>query len=245
MKSRPEDKRPLVEQDAVEDFCSCKSRCPDKIPHVEIPSPTSCLPIDILKKLRKEIRVANELLLDLALDDDRPPEETFLKVFSGLVSLHVEVEVDTGQIVGGKVHLAGFDFVVLLDHKVEIIVPYHVIRNVKPVGKFAEPDHEAALLAIDPCLRRDLTFCFGATVASSPELLQLFFEMRFTIYLLFLEAKTIELTLGEEIITGFVTDVNKETIVVKVEKDTKIISTEKITMIKVKNSEGNPDSVLS
>ncbi|MGM8363938.1 hypothetical protein ACLIBG_00520 [Virgibacillus sp. W0181] len=224
---------PLVEEAPIEDFCTDHRCCPDRFPTAEFPSPTSCLSIDELEELEKEIAVANELLLDLALDN-RPPEETFRKALFGLEGLFVEVKLLTGQTVEGKVHTAGFDFVVLLDDKMETILPYRVIGKVEPKGRFAEHEHEAQLRDIDPCLRRDITSFFGATVASSPKLLHLFFRMRLNIYLLFLETKTIEITMDDEVIKGFVTDVNKETIVLKVEKDVKIISMEKIIMISIK-----------
>jgi ribosome maturation factor RimP len=228
------DQLPLVEQDTIEDCCIDDSCCPDRLQSAEFPSPTGCLPEEELAELKERINAANNLLLDLALDDDRPPEETFLKVFSGLMGLQVKVEVEGGRTVEGKVHTAGHNFVVLLDEHTEVVLPYRTITKVEPCGRFAEPDHEAELREIDPCLRRDLTFNFGATVASSPELLHLFFRMRFNIYLLFLEAKTIELTQGDETIEGFVTDVNEESVVLKVKKEIQIIPMEKITMIKIK-----------
>jgi hypothetical protein len=228
------DQQPVVAQDTIDDFCIDDSCCPDRFPSPELPSPTGCLPEEELAELSTRITAANNLLLDLALDDGRPPEETFLKVFSGLVGLQVKADIVGGGAAEGKVHTAGHDFVVLLDEHTEVILPYRTVAKVEPCGRFAEPDFSAELREIDSCLRRDLTFNFGATVASSPELLHLFFRMRFNIYLLFLEAKTIVLTLGEEEIEGFVTDVNKESVVVKVEKDIQIISMEKITMIKVK-----------
>lgn len=228
------DQRPSVARDTIDDFCIDDSCCPDKYPSLEFPSPVSCLPEEKLAELNQRINAANNLLLDLALDDDRLPEETFLKVFSGLAGLQVEVEIDGGRKLEGKVHTAGHDFVVLLDKQTEVILPYRIIAKVEPCGRFAEPGREAEFREADPCLRRDLTFNFGATVASSPELLHLFFRMRFNIYLLFLEAKTIELTLGDESVEGFVTDVNKESVVVKVKKDIQIIPMDKITMIQVK-----------
>ena len=227
------DQLPLVAQDTIDDFCIDDSCCPDKKPSPEFPSPTGCLPEEELAELKERINAANTLLLDLALDDDRPPEETFLKVFSGLMGLQVKVEMDGGRTAEGKVHTAGHDFVVLLDEHTEVILPYRIIAKAEPCGRFAESGHEAELREVDPCLRRDLTFNFGATVASAPELLHLFFRMRFNLYLLFLEAKTIELALGDELVEGFVTDVNKESVVVKVGKDIQIIAIEKITMITV------------
>ncbi|KZE37311.1 hypothetical protein AV656_12135 [Bhargavaea cecembensis] len=233
MKFAAGDQLPLVAQDTIEDFCIDDSCCPERLQSPEFPSPTGCLPDRELAELIDRIDAANNLLLDLALDDERPPEETFLKVFSGLMGLQVKVEIGGGRTVMGKVHTAGHDFAVLLDEQTEVILPYRTIAKVEPCGRFAEPDHEAELREIDPCLRRDLTFNFGATVASSPQLLHLFFRMRFNIYLLFLEAKTVELTLGDETIVGFVTDVNEESVVLKVKKDVEIIPMGRITMIKI------------
>ncbi|WP_342535961.1 hypothetical protein [Sporosarcina sp. FSL K6-3508] len=226
MKKEIEHTLPQVEQKPIEDFCIDDRCCPERFP-----SPTNCLPFESFEQMEKEIKAANELLLDLALED-RPPEEIFRKVFAGLEGLKVIVIMNEGKTITGKVMTVGFDFVVLLDGKVEIILPYRQIDMVKPCGRFAEPTTEPSLLNIDSCLRRDIAFCFGEIVASSPELLQRFFKIRLTIYLLLLDAKIIEITLDNTVIEGLVMDVDKETIVIESNKKLKVIPIDKITLIK-------------
>ncbi|MEV9640016.1 hypothetical protein ABZ756_04885 [Mammaliicoccus sciuri] len=231
MKKEIEHALPQVEQRPIENFCIEDRCCPERFPTPTFPSPTNCLPFESFEQMEKEIKAANELLLDLALED-RPPEEIFRKVFAGLEGLKVIVIMNEGKTITGKVMTVGFDFVVLLDGKVEIILPYRQIDMVKPCGRFAEPTTEPSLLNIDSCLRKDIAFCFGEIVASSPELLQRFFKIRLTIYLLLLDAKIIEITLDNTVIEGLVMDVDKETIIIESDQELKIIPIEKITMIK-------------
>ncbi|WP_047985566.1 hypothetical protein [Ornithinibacillus californiensis] len=234
MKTVIKQELPIVDHAPVEDFCINERCCKERYPSQTYPSPTSCLPLEQLKELKAKIARANRLLLDLALDNDRTPEEIFRNAFNGLEGLMVEVDLEIGSKLLGKVDTVGFDFCVLLDEEGEVVLPYRQIIKVKPSGRYAEPDKESSQIAIESCFRRDLTYYFGEVVASSPMLIQLFFGMRFNIFLLLVEARKIEITLDGETIEGFVTDINKETIVVKVGKDIKVISFNKIAMVKIK-----------
>ena len=89
----------------------------------------------------------------------------------------------------------GFDFVLLLDGKEEIIVPYREVAKIEPSGRFAEPEHVPSLIDIDGCLRRDITFSFGAIVVPHPELLHRFFKIRLNIFLLLVECKHVKIIL--------------------------------------------------
>ncbi len=222
---------PLVELSPIEDFCSQNPCCPPNMLSPTYPSPTSCLPIEKLKDVEDEIAAANELLLDLALNE-RSSQEIYRNAFRGLEGLYVEVTLNTNNKVEGHVQIAGFDFVVLLNEKQEVIIPYSVIDEVKLCGRYAVPIHEASLRDVDPCFRREVAYHFGEVVSSSPELLHLFFGMRLPIYLLSLEAKRIELTFDGIELKGFVTDVNKDSIVLKIEKELRIIPLAKLTLIK-------------
>ncbi|MBO1913825.1 hypothetical protein J4G37_54550, partial [Microvirga sp. 3-52] len=75
--------------------------CPERLPSPQLPSPADCLPPAELAKLLEEIRDTNELLLDLALSDSRPPQESYRKVFDGLTGLRVEIADHSGGKVEG------------------------------------------------------------------------------------------------------------------------------------------------
>lgn len=222
-----------LEAEQINDFCIPDRCCPNRFPSPKFPSPTGCLPQEDLERVEEEIRAANELLLDLALAENRSPEETFQKVFDGLVGLQAEVKTQTNKIVEGQVTIVGFNFVVLKEKKLETIVPLEEITIVKPCGRLAEPQHESQLRAIDPCFRRDLTFHFGEVVASSPELIQLFFKMRLAIYLLLLEAKRICVHVEDKAVEGLLTNVDKEAITLKVKEAYKIIPINKISLVTI------------
>ena len=223
----------MLEQEQTNSLCFPKECCPERFPSPKMPSPTDCLQQEDLKKLQEEIRDANELLLDLALADERPPGETFQKAFDGLIGLRVEITNLLGEKIEGTVNLAGYNFVVLREEEMIIIFPYSQIETIKPYGRFAELYHDPELSEIDPCFRRDLTFHFGEVVSSSPELIHLFFRVRLNIYLLNMEAKRIQVKIEESLVEGFLVDVNKETIVLKMEEEINIIPIGKISLITI------------
>jgi len=215
-------------EDCIPNFC-----CPEQLPSPQLPSPTDCLPPGVLKKVREEIRDANELLLDLASDDDRTSFETFQKVFDGLMRIRVEITNQFDETVVGIVTLVGCDFVVLKEGEVVFIFPFSQIEMVKPYGGFAEPYPEPKLSEADLSLLRDLTFNFGEIVASSPKLMQLFFRIRLDIYLRLVEGKRIKVKLNDLLIEGIVTGVNKETIVMEVNETSRIIPLDEISLITI------------
>lgn len=225
-----------VEGVFIEDFCIPEHCCPERSETPKFPSQADCLPPEEIEQLVKEIRIANELLLDLALDGERPPEEIFQRAFDGLEGLYVEVINNAGEKVEGRVYLSGFDFVVLHGEKHEKVIPYSQVFSINPCGRFADPDHDAPFRDVEACFRRDLTFNFGEVVSGSPKLIQLLFKLRFNIYMLFFEAKTITIQLEDSIIEGFVTDVNKETVDLKVGKEIKVIPLNKVELVTKKLS---------
>lgn len=209
--------------------------CPELYPSPKLPSPTSCLPQETLEKVIENIRAANELLLDLALGEERVPDETYQKVFDGLNRLQVEITSLSGDTCEGKVVLSGYDFVVLRNEEKVFIYPYSQIDIVKPFGRFADPYHDPELSNIDPCFRKELTFNFGDVVSSSPELIHLFFRMRLNIYLLVFEEKHIQLQIEEQTIQGQVKKVDKESIILEVDGLLKTISIDKIKLFTINN----------
>ena len=220
-----------IEKEQLNDFCIQEQCCPERFPSPKLPSPTDCLPPQVLEKVLEEIRDANELLLDLALADDRPPEETFQKAFDGLIGLRVEITNLLSETIEGLVTLVGYNFVVLRKEEIVFILPYSQIETLKPSGRFAELYHDPGLSEIDPCFRRDLTFNFGEVNSSSPELIHLFFRIRLNVYLLTLEAKRIQVKLDDSTVEGLLVDANKETIVLKVEGERTLIPIEKVSLI--------------
>jgi hypothetical protein len=235
MEKEHEDFNAKVTPEQKKDFYIPERCCPERFPSPQLPSPADCLPPEVLERVIEEIRDANELLLDLALADDRPLEETFQKVFDGLIGLQVEIKNQLGETIEGRVTLAGFNFVVLQEEEMTFILPYSQIELIKPSGRFAEPFPGPELTEIDPCLRRDLTFHFGEVVSSSPELIHLFFRIQLEIYLLILESKRIQVKVDGSTLEGLLADVNKETIDLKVEGERTIIPIDKISLITIKS----------
>ncbi|WP_075620250.1 hypothetical protein [Paenisporosarcina indica] len=224
-------KRIEKDYDKENDFYIHDHCCPERLPSPKLPSPTDCLPPGVLEIVLEKITSANELLLDLALGDDRPPDETYQKVFDGLAGLRVEITNLAGEKLEGKVTLSGFNFVVLREEERVIIYPYSQIETIKPYGRFAEPYHDPELRKISPCFRRNLTFHFGEVVSSSPELIHLFFRIRLDIYLLLFEDQHIQVTQDDTTIEGLLTDVHKDTIVLDVDGSLKHILIESISLI--------------
>ncbi|WP_052455588.1 hypothetical protein [Bhargavaea cecembensis] len=209
--------------------------CPKRPSSPQFPSPTDCLPEGELEELLGRIEEANELLLDLALEDGRPSDEVFRGAFDGLFGRHVEVATLEDESIKGTVKLAGFDFTLLEDGKESaVLLPYGQIREISLAGCAASPPPVPGLIGTDVCLRSSLVSCFGATVSSSPELIHLFFRMRLPVYLLTLEGSRLEITVDHNRMEGLLTDVNRETIVLKTGKERKIIPIGHITLVRVK-----------
>ncbi|MCM3636635.1 hypothetical protein M3152_02795 [Sporosarcina luteola] len=196
-----------------------RKECPEILPNPQLPSPTDNPPLELLEKIYD----ANELLLDLALSDERSANEIYQKVFDGLIGLSVEVPIRAGKPVVGRVTLAGFDFVVLQAEKVTFIVPYVQIEKIKPAGRFAESFPDPRLKDASPGCQQALTFRFGEMVASSPELIHLFFRIRLDVYLLTLESHSLQVVTEDATFLGTLEEVNKETISLSMkEKDIEI-----------------------
>lgn len=310
-----------------DDFCIPEECCPQRLETPKFPSPTSCLPEEQTRELEERIEATNELLLDLALSNERP-EEGRMKSFEGLIGQLVDVkikcveageeedpELNEGDVQGvsetaliskcfdtiekedeykitpmghtltvdpdlppkkknqrkkkilnwrkkvgkfknrkyknrkiiikkgvknkkvskrkrkgvvnkqvvniaengnlsGVVHVVGRDFVLLRKNKKEILIPLLRINSIKPHNRFAQPFNEPKLLDIDPCLRRALTFNFGETVASSPELIEIFFKLTLPIFLLICLEKMVKIKVADEEFEGTVVEVNKESLVI-------------------------------
>lgn len=83
----------------------------------------------------------------------------------------------------GFVKLVGSDFVQLKKNGKTFIIPFNKICLVLSKKRYQPPIFDTPLADIDSCFRRDLTFKFGETVADDPELVQIFFRIRLSMYL--------------------------------------------------------------
>lgn len=83
----------------------------------------------------------------------------------------------------GVVHLVGRNFVELSNISRKILIPFNRICVILTKRRYDPHAHEPALIDIDPCFRRELTFNFGETVANDPEFIQLFFRIPLSKYL--------------------------------------------------------------
>lgn len=119
----------------------------------------------------------------------------------------------------GNVEVIGRDFVLLKRNKVELLIPLIKVSLIKPHDRFAQPIHEPELLDIDPCLRRALTFNFGETVASSPELIEIFFKLTIPIFLLMHLRKKVTIKIVDEELVGTLMEVNKESVVISMKNN--------------------------
>jgi sRNA-binding protein len=112
----------------------------------------------------------------------------------------------------GYVKLIGQDFVVLMNKGKEFIIRLNNIVKIQSAKSIEPVVNEPDLLDIDPCLRRALTFNFGETVASSPELIHIFYRLTFTLYLLLLQGGKVKVKVGEEAMIGTVVEVEGDTL---------------------------------
>ena len=134
--------------------------------------------------------------------------------------------------VTGKVFLAGNDFVALLQDEKEILIPNEMVSLIKAEGRYAEPVSEPLLSEIDPCFRRELTFHFGRTVSSSPELIQIFFGMKLAIYLLLIQDKEIQVVQEEETLQGILWRVSEDSLILKIDDEEKDVDLGHVLYIK-------------
>ncbi|MCA0986774.1 hypothetical protein [Guptibacillus algicola] len=226
--------------------CCQENDCPERFQTQELPSPNSCLPLDVLRDLEEEIEAANELLLSLALSDEREIDETYRSIFDGLLGQTVEIQIDCFDtlspdenderiMLSGCVILSGTNFVVLCEGKKKTLVLYEKICNVTSKERGEEPEHQPQLLCISPSLRRCLVSDFGRVVSSSPELVQIFFGLNMQAYLLQFVQSEVTVRLEDEKIEGDLVKVDKDSIRVFVSGQKKRISLDEICFMVVCN----------
>ncbi len=114
----------------------------------------------------------------------------------------------------GRVHLVGRDFVLLKRKKQDLLIPFSSVHSVTSFKRFSHSVRKPALLDADPCLQQALILNFGETVASSPELIQLFFKMSLPIFLLQLLDQKVKVVFDGKKLTGCLRKVDKEALTV-------------------------------
>ncbi|MCM3408561.1 hypothetical protein [Metabacillus litoralis] len=236
----------FVHPDAQDDFCIPDECCPDQIATPKYPSPTTCLPEELQRELEEKIEIVNRLLLDLALSGEQP-EEARRAAFDGLMGQFIRVKLTCEEKLltkkrltvkkkrelrkkliarrpQGCVDLVGFDFVQLRNEDQFFVVPFEKVCQIKSDEPACERIDEPELVNIDPCFRRALAYRFGETVSSSPELIQLFFRLRLSNFLLLLLDKKVTVKLDNQLVTGTVVHATHESITLcKKEKETREI----------------------
>jgi hypothetical protein len=117
-------------------------------------------------------------------------------------------------VIEGKVQLVGRDFVQLMEKGQKILIPFSKVCVTLTKKQFQPAVHEPSMINIDPCFRRELTFNFGETVANDPELVQLFFRIKLSMYLKTSVGERIIVKTDSERLQGIVKSVDSKNIII-------------------------------
>lgn len=118
------------------------------------------------------------------------------------------------SIIEGKVQLVGRDFVQLMEKGQKILIPFSKVFVTLTKKQFQPAVHEPSLINIDPCFRREITFNFGETVANDPELVQLFFRIKLSMYLKTSVGERILVKTDSERLQGIVKSIDSKNIII-------------------------------
>jgi hypothetical protein len=229
--------------ETFDDFCIPIEQCPDLLNKEKLPSPTTCLNKQELERLEERIHLANRLLIDLAVSLDHFREKVVIpsqleKAMKGLKGKKISVEVNCESnkeddiLISGMVTLAGKDFLQIIDEaKINTIVPYHVICEVNSNERIDDVKEGKALLKLESCVRRELTFNFGNTVTSSPELFAIFFGRSLIHFLKSLINSEITVHNEGQLYTGILEKVTEEDFSIKIKDSVKTFSPSDICLI--------------
>lgn len=209
-----------------DNFCIPRS-CPKRFPTKHFSSPNSSFPLEKLEQLQACIEELNNILLSIS--SPRNPENLaplrnhFNRLRGVLMRVHVECTEPKKSVVG-SLQEVGEDYLQINSIGQKDFIPFDKICSVKQdisdEHENIHMDHQE-LIDIDPCLRRNLTLNFGAVVASSPELFNIFFGIPFHLRLLdFLNYKVIVKVEGEEgVLKGTLICSERDFIKVRVKED--------------------------
>ncbi|WP_051556424.1 hypothetical protein [Alkalihalobacterium bogoriense] len=235
---------PVVPADAPDDFCIPEECCPERIRTPKFPSPNTCLPQEELEELERKISEANELLLSLALTRGNEEEgvleqERLRTAFEGLKGKVIKVEVSKENqrrslLVRGIVSLVGRDFVLLEDENYLKIIRLEDVCSIKSPTELCDVHEKQELIGIDPCLRRAITLDFGATVAKSPELIQIFFGIDLKTFLCFFEKRIVRVKTKKRVFIGRLIGMEPHEVIFRQGRRQKAVPVEEITLLKIK-----------
>ncbi|WP_102027558.1 hypothetical protein [Salirhabdus sp. Marseille-P4669] len=228
------------------------SSCFDEKAREQFPSPNSCLPREVLEEVELKIAAANQFLLSLALDENQELHvfNGLRNAFNGLIGQRVDVTLNEEEeelgtetkgdttafirdeesrtSVTGRVLLSGRNVVILQQGKKKLGIPFGRICEIRLSNRFAEPFEESSLSDLDDGLKRCLTYNFGATVSSSPHLIHIFYGLTLQIILLSLVNKKVKIILDDEVISGEIHCIDRDSLTILTEDKEKTFSTEDI-----------------
>ena len=205
------------------------------------PSATGCLSRTETEELEKCIEEANELLLSLGLSGELGKiQSTYLALKDKLgANIHLDLDCDKQKEIKGVIILVGRDFLVLENEEGTVIVAYQHIDNLSVSNRRSAHtwhyDNPSDELLKDPHLRRRLVLNFGAVVSQSPALIQEFYGLTLPVLLLTYCNHQVTIYMGDEQVSGVITDVYSDTIKIQYKKTYEMLPITNICKIEVKN----------
>ncbi|MBB6449219.1 hypothetical protein HNR44_001168 [Geomicrobium halophilum] len=178
--------------------------CPEILPTHRFSSPTTELSTEEFEKLKACIHEINDLLLTLGVRED----ETHVQLRMRLQQLHKQFVRITVKCEGEKIKFlgglkkAGRDFVHLNTLDENILIPNKRICSIDHEPNHDQHGHEPELINIDRCFRRDLVLRFGEVVSGDPSLINLFFGISLSLFLVSFIGCDIQVSINEEEDTG-------------------------------------------
>lgn len=231
----------VVPANEPSDFYIPESCCPERIQECKFPSPNTCMNEEDFEELESKINIANDLLLSLALNENNEELKNrgLRKSFDGLldqnVCIHLNCAAETAindesrtdddslDQINGKVFLSGIDFVLIRSGHLKVTVRYSDISKIKINHHFTTPDSSQELIAINPVLRRCITFRYGEIVSTSPELINILIGITLPVYLLQFINKRMLIVTKQTIYKGKLLEVTKEEIEILSDNDKNVL----------------------
>lgn len=207
-------------------FC-IPCNCPRQIPTKRFSSPNSGLSPEELERLKACIEKLNNILLSISSPRDPnnlvPLRNYFIRLKGILIRVYVECTGFQDNILGCLQEVGG-DYLQLNSVGKKVFVPFSRICSIaRDAPKDCESGHmhHQELNDIDPCLRRNLVLNFGETVASSPQLFNIFFGLPLHLRLLdFLNCRVMVKVEGEEqLLKGILICSEKDFIKIKTDEN--------------------------
>ncbi|KKI92657.1 hypothetical protein WQ54_08585 [Bacillus sp. SA1-12] len=223
-----------------DDFFCSPNHCPEQIPQPKFPSANSSFSPEELAEITECIEQANDILLTLGVERDPDNLRSLQQSLRLLRNQLVIVKINCGEEklkLSGLFVDAGLDFIILETNVGNIlIIPTEriiLLEHPNPTGSMTGRDEE--LIDINSCLRRNLTFHFGAVVSKSPFLLNLFFGLKLSLFLesfvgCFVYAKAENEKMEKD---GLLVNVNHRRIEVKVDGEKQGIDFDELCFLEI------------